>query len=177
MKYRGIEIGRVPTIAVIQDYINRKNLPLSAEDIYKHYESMGWLTKKHKPIKSVEGIVDAWNGIRVMRESMNKDARLKFAEERVNKLMSIPNDKPTFYLRDEKDIAHYKYSAQLKDKRWQAFRDFVFTVRGNRCEKCGVKNNIQVHHLLYKKGCYAWEYTVNDVMVVCGDCHKKIHGL
>ena len=171
MKYRGVEIGRVPTIEVIKDFINRKNMPLSAEEIYKHYEAMNWQTKKHKPIKSVEGIVNAMNGLRVFREMQER----KKQEKKLAK--QAKNQKPVLVLKNDTDVAHYKYSAQLKDKRWYAFREFVFVVRGNRCEKCGSKENIQVHHLLYKKGRLAWEYTVNDVMVVCGDCHKKIHGL
>lgn len=171
MKYRGVEIGRVPTIAVIQDFISRKGMPLSAEEIYKHYEAMGWQTKKHKPIKSVEGIVNAMNGLRVYREMQERKKQEKKLAKQAKRQKSV------IVLKNDSDVAHYKYSEQLKDKRWYAFREFVFVVRGKRCEKCGGKDCLQVHHLQYKRGRLAWEYTVNDVMVVCGDCHKKIHGL
>ena len=68
------------------------------------------------------------------------------------------------------------YSEQLKDKRWYAFREFVFEVRGRRCEMCGAERNLQVHHPIYKNGRNAWEYTCNEVIVMCHDCHMRIHG-
>lgn len=67
------------------------------------------------------------------------------------------------------------YQEQLKDPKWMAFRQFVMVVRGRRCEVCGTEYGLQVHHLRYKENALAWEYTCNDVMVVCGKCHKKIH--
>ena len=68
------------------------------------------------------------------------------------------------------------YAEQLKDKRWHAFREFVFEVRGRRCEMCGAERNLQVHHPIYKNR-NAWEYSYHEVMVLCRDCHERIHGL
>jgi 5-methylcytosine-specific restriction endonuclease McrA len=65
---------------------------------------------------------------------------------------------------------------KLKDEKWKAFRWFVMKVRGEKCETCGSTENLQVHHLKYKK-VKAWEYTCNDVIVVCRDCHKRLHGI
>lgn len=69
------------------------------------------------------------------------------------------------------------YSNQLNDERWKAFRWFVMKVRGSACEICKATKNLQVHHIKYTKGARAWEYNVNEVMVVCKDCHKKLHNI
>lgn len=41
------------------------------------------------------------------------------------------------------------------------------------CEFQSIKNHI--HHKIYKKGLMAWEYDNNDLIIVCNDCHRKIH--
>lgn len=69
------------------------------------------------------------------------------------------------------------YREQLQDIRWKAFRDFILVVRGCRCENCGSTSNIQIHHPKYYKGRKPWEYTCNEVKVLCSNCHKKEHGL
>ena len=69
------------------------------------------------------------------------------------------------------------YEKQLKDKRWEAFRKFVFVVRGKKCEMCGGTHILQVHHPKYKGGRLAWEYTCNEVQVLCKECHEKVHNI
>ncbi len=69
------------------------------------------------------------------------------------------------------------YRSQLETKQWKDFRKLIFSQRGKRCEMCGATTNIQIHHLQYITGRKAWEYTPNDVMVLCRDCHKKIHNI
>lgn len=69
------------------------------------------------------------------------------------------------------------YEKQLQDKRWKAFRKFVFAVRGNKCEICGGTHVLQVHHPKYISGRRAWEYTCNEVQVLCHDCHEKVHNI
>lgn len=69
------------------------------------------------------------------------------------------------------------YDEFLKDPRWFAFRQFIFAVRGHKCEDCGSTERLQVHHIAYKRGLLPWEYTCNDVKVLCRDCHKKVHGI
>lgn len=69
------------------------------------------------------------------------------------------------------------YASQLDDERWKAFREFVFVVRGRSCERCGATNCLQVHHKYYKHGLMAWEYTCNDVIVLCRECHGRLHGI
>ena len=77
---------------------------------------------------------------------------------------------------DYKQSIPQSYKEQLNDIRWQAFRLFVLTARGTKCEMCGsTENVIHIHHNRYIFGKKAWEYTCNDVEVLCSYCHKKIH--
>lgn len=69
----------------------------------------------------------------------------------------------------------FTYEEQLKDPRWNAFREFVFAVRGKKCEHCGKENHLQVHHTKYVGGRKAWEYTCKEVKVLCRDCHALLH--
>ena len=71
--------------------------------------------------------------------------------------------------------AELKYQDQLNDPRWFAFRQFIFTGRGCKCEICGSDIVLQVHHPHYISGRKAWEYACNEVVVLCKDCHSKMH--
>ncbi len=61
MKYKGVEVG-IPTLEMIQEQINRMGFGFSASELYKHYQSMNWLTKKGQPIKTLEALVNSYNG-------------------------------------------------------------------------------------------------------------------
>lgn len=63
MTYKGIEIGEKPTLAMIEEYIARMNFDVNAQEVFDKYEKKGWKTTKHKPLKSVEAMVNAANGV------------------------------------------------------------------------------------------------------------------
>ena len=42
---------------------------------------------------------------------------------------------------------------------------------------CKSKDNLEVHHKVYHPDRRAWEYTKDELEVLCDDCHRKIHGL
>ena len=56
-----------------------------------------------------------------------------------------------------------------------AFNKIVFEERNKECEKCGSKENLQIHHI---KG-YALfpelRFDLNNVLLLCKECHKDIH--
>lgn len=84
--------------------------------------------------------------------------------------------KNIFVHRCEKIPKHLSYQKQLATKQWKDFRKLVLSQRGKKCEMCGSKENIQIHHTHYITGRKAWEYMPTDVLVLCKDCHGKIHG-
>ena len=79
--------------------------------------------------------------------------------------------------RNRKIPKYLPYYEQLETKEWKDFRKLVFASRGKVCEMCGAKTNLQVHHPKYKFGHKAWEYTCNEVMVLCKKCHEKVHNI
>lgn len=170
MKYKGVEIG-VPTIKQIKEYIARKNFNVVAEDIYNHYKDRNWLTLKNKPMCSLEAMVNSWNGV------MKQKERIKIMYEKRRLSRTPKKNKKVIVKKEKHPYVYIPYKEQLKDKRWFEFREHVFNCKGRRCEICGSTDFLQVHHLRYKKKHYAWEYKVHDMQVLCGRCHKKIHGI
>ena len=69
------------------------------------------------------------------------------------------------------------YENQLKTKEWKDKRAHILKLKGRKCSICGVSHNLQIHHLRYLSGHLAWEYDDKDLIVVCGRCHQRLHGL
>lgn len=67
MTYKRQEIGN-PTLGIIQEFITSARLRVPASEVYGHYKSRGWLTKKGQPIKTLESMVLSYNSIFVQRE-------------------------------------------------------------------------------------------------------------
>lgn len=172
MTYNGENIGLVPKLALIEVYIAEKGLYIEPQEVYNYWENKSWLTKKGKPVQTLEVAVNVYNSI-VMQRSIKTEKENKAQEKKTRKNARKIESK--LKIENIKKKPYVLYSEQLKDNRWKAFRLFVLKVRGRRCEICGSEENLQVHHLTYKNGSMAWEYTCNDVIVVCRECHKKLH--
>ena len=69
------------------------------------------------------------------------------------------------------------YPEQLKHAKWKDKRNEVVEERGNKCERCGSKEFLQVHHKQYLKDKLAWEYENDMLECLCGGCHMKEHGI
>ena len=174
MKFKGMEIGLEPTMNQIEVYICEKSFNIEAKDVYDHYKSLKWCTRKGTPLVSVEAMVDSYNGVYIYR-LLKKQKHKELKDARNGRKGSVKQIINAIKVQNNKKKPYTEYEDQLNDYRWKAFRQFVFTVRGKECEMCGCKRTLQVHHLEYKNNMRAWEYGVNDVMVVCDQCHKKIH--
>lgn len=148
----------------------------SSEEIYKSLVQKKWRKNDGKPItdldKTLLGISRCSNKLRFLTKE-KRDSIIS----RKRKREFASNTKPRIVSKDSGEEKFSSYKEQLNDERWKAFREFVFFVRGRRCEVCGETKRLQVHHLRYKKNTKAWEYTCNDVIVVCDQCHRKIHGI
>ena len=174
MLYKGKEIG-IPTLEQVEECIKEEELDLDANSIYKKYSKRNWLTKKGTPIKCLECVLNACHGVKVGHMFYNKKKRkekVKNEIERLKSLMDTGNPSE-----EDRHDTYIIYKEQLTDKRWLAFRDFVLTVRGCVCENCKNTTNLNIHHLKYIPKRLAWEYTVNEVRVLCYKCHKKVHNI
>lgn len=68
------------------------------------------------------------------------------------------------------------YAAKLGTKEWRAFGEQVRRERGNFCQMCKRGNiETQVHHWFYDPKREPWDYTAQEVVVLCAGCHKEIH--
>ncbi len=171
MTYKGIEIGYKASLCQIEEYIADKGLIIDAVEAHDYWTKKEWLTNKGVPVKTLEGALDALNSIEVHRE------RLRAKREKKKQLMASPKMKAEKIIkRQAKKKKFILYEDQLKDKRWEAFRTFIFAVKGRRCEICQSKERLQVHHMKYRNA-LAWEYTCKEVLVVCRNCHLNIHGI
>ena len=182
---------------MIEIYIAEKGLFCEPQDVFDYWETKNWLTSKKVEVKTLETAIDCYNSIATQRATKKvakqlgktkhnkkvKKSELKsFRHTKAsgNKCLEEMIKLESFNVKDKKKrkkptTVRMSYNDQLNDSRWKAFRKFIFAVRGKKCEVCGSSDALQVHHPKYKYGKMAWEYTCNDVIVVCRKCHEKIH--
>lgn len=197
MTFKGDKILGKPTLAMVEIYIAEKGLFCDAQDAFTYWENKGWLTKKGVEPKTLENAIDSYNSIAINRFAKHNAKSLGITKLRGKKkksemkilrktiasggLKGLENQIKIESSGAKDKVVNKKeytpYEEQLKDKRWEAFRKFVFVVRGKKCEMCGGTHILQVHHPKYKRGRLAWEYTCNEVQVLCKECHEKIHNI
>lgn len=68
------------------------------------------------------------------------------------------------------------YVEQLKHPNWQKKRLETLEDARWECEECGGKEiTLHVHHKQYFKGRMAWEYSRDELAVLCESCHEDAH--
>lgn len=64
------------------------------------------------------------------------------------------------------------YGDLLKDPRWQKKRLEIFERDGWRCVWCKKENEtLHIHHVDYQMGLKPWEYSNDQLLTLCEDCH------
>lgn len=66
------------------------------------------------------------------------------------------------------------YKQYILSSAWKYKRLRILKRADNKCEKCGYSGRLQVHHLTYK---HLFHEPLKDLIALCPDCHKDIHGL
>lgn len=87
------------------------------------------------------------------------------------------------YLNGKKKISmeffKNKYDFNIENfenkKRWLIKKSEILSERGRRCEICGSEISIHIHHILYRSEYPELTFDNENLMVVCEDCHKKLH--
>lgn len=72
-------------------------------------------------------------------------------------------------------ILHMPYADFLETPYWKAIAKYVKDRDGNRCVKCGSDRRLHVHHLNYQHHGDELHH-LEDLICVCRNCHKEIHG-
>ena len=151
----------------------------SPEKIFKELERRKFLTSNKQPICNLDSTLYSlcthsrcYGYCYMADDYINKRKK----DRQVRKRLSLQSESVKIV---DKRVSEpfIDYSKQMSDERWKAFRNFVFTVRGRKCELCGSGKSLQVHHPKYIMGLKAWEYTCNQVIVVCRCCHENIHSI
>lgn len=70
------------------------------------------------------------------------------------------------------ELDYEEYREFLRSDYWKDLRKRKLQEVGNKCELCGRKDSLQVHHLNYET---VGREELSDLKVVCADCHKYIH--
>lgn len=107
-----------------------------------------------------KSILEKWLAEERKKRLKNKSAKNRHKNKKQKE--NTVNDRPS-------------YRKQLRDERWLECRKKVFDKYGEVCAMCGATSMLQVHHMNYIKDRLAWEYPLEDFMVLCEKCHKKVH--
>lgn len=82
-----------------------------------------------------------------------------------------------FYIDEEHQenniLTNVTYSEKLRDERWQRKRDKVKEKANYKCQDCGNKEKLEVHHCYYKYGLEPWQYPIDSLRCLCSGCHEK----
>lgn len=66
------------------------------------------------------------------------------------------------------------YSDYIQSPEWKKKVARIKELRNNRCEVCGSKEKLQVHHLTYKT---LGKEKDEDLQLLCGKHHMEVHGI
>lgn len=67
-----------------------------------------------------------------------------------------------------------KYKKYLLSDEWAQLKIDLFNQRSKKCEKCGSKKQICVHHKNYNN---IFKEEPSDLIILCKKCHEKEHGI
>lgn len=119
-------------------------------------------------------LLDRFNEVCKLNDKLNSKLSIllnAFNEIKEDDVVVKDDDTPKKKVSDEKK-QHVK---ELASPKWKKKREEVFERYGKQCVECGSTKNIQVHHLIYRKGHHLWEYNVDELIPLCKKCHQKIH--
>jgi hypothetical protein len=75
------------------------------------------------------------------------------------------------YARRQADFAK-PYKDRLLDPRWQRCKNDALVRSDYTCQECGATHRtLHVHHVWYRKNALPWEYSDNELKVLCDQCH------
>jgi 5-methylcytosine-specific restriction endonuclease McrA len=62
------------------------------------------------------------------------------------------------------------YREYLKSEHWQEVRKEKLKEAGYKCQKCGAKESLDIHHLTYAR---LGHERMSDLQALCRSCHRK----
>ena len=77
-------------------------------------------------------------------------------------------------IEDEFGKYHIDYYAYLQTPHWKEVRNLKLHQVGGKCQLCGATKRLEIHHNSYEH-LGKEEYYLNDLIVLCHECHAKFH--
>jgi 5-methylcytosine-specific restriction endonuclease McrA len=68
-------------------------------------------------------------------------------------------------------VRYINYWSYIQSDRWADKRNEIKKIR-KKCEKCGSRKNLQVHHVSYKR---LGRERDSDLLLLCVFCHEEVH--
>ncbi len=107
------------------------------------------------------------------------EIRDEFNEDRYNEWREKIEIERMILIKMKQEYNHYnspryKYYKYLSSAKWKNKREQVLKRDKNLCQICGKKIANEVHHLTYIN---LGNEKMSDLISICRDCHKKIHGI
>lgn len=65
------------------------------------------------------------------------------------------------------------YNEYVGSTEWEQKKRDLFAERPRRCERCGEKKDVEVHHATYQR---LGHELLDDLIILCEPCHKREHG-
>lgn len=152
------------SIEEIEKFMSSRKIPYEAtlEQILQYWDKKDWTTLKGEKVSSVSAVVNVANSYVIQQRRRHGVVGFDNILQKKDESNEWRNKRSPYY-------------DQLNTPQWKAYREFILAVRGRKCESCGKPSNLHIHHRAYIMNRHAWEYLPNEVMVVCGDCHRYIH--
>lgn len=80
----------------------------------------------------------------------------------------------------KKENYHEKYDAFYHSKEWISLRNYKFVEVNGLCEQCLakgiVKQGKEVHHIVPIEKDWSKRLHVDNIILLCPDCHNEAHG-
>jgi len=112
-----------------------------------------------------------WNRLAVRCSLTEKSPRSLAQFGRKARTASQPWGEVFSFMPDSKTQSAYK--RYLRSAHWKKLRSEKLKACGERCNRCGSAEEINVHHLRYR----LWfDCTQDDLEVLCHECHAAEHG-
>ena len=152
--------------------ISNSNLKVINGDIYENVDNRhgskfpnylafkSWLLNKYKNnnitfdclFNNIENIFDISTNT---TEVENKDINVNYIQDQINNLKNMP------------------YKEYLQTEHWREKRKSALYRANNKCQLCGNKENLHVHHNTYDN---RGQEKDEDLVVLCEICHARHHG-
>lgn len=105
------------------------------------------------------GYCEIHNKIGKNIEMQNKINKEKYNQQKLNSMHS--------------DIRYRQNDIYRRSSEWQNIRKVILN-KQKECQICGSSENLEIHHIIQPKSDRDLFFDINNLIVLCSSCHKKI---